>query len=301
MNEMTPVRRMTAKDFPQELLDLYDFYAHGKITKREFMNGAAKFAVGGLTAAMLLDQLSPNYALAQQVAPDDADIVTERITYPSPNGHGEVNGYLVKPAGATGKLPAVLVVHENRGLNPYIEDVARRLGKAGFMALAPDGLTSVGGYPGTDDKGRELQRTVDGTKLMNDFFAGFEYLLNSDDSTGKVGAVGFCYGGGVVNAIAVAYPELAAGVPFYGRQPDAADVSKIKAPLMLQYAELDERINAGWPAYEEALKSNGKTYVAHMYPGVNHGFHNDTTPRYDEAAAKLAEQRTIEFFKENLM
>ena len=301
MNEMTPVRRMTAKDFPQELLDLYDFYAHGKITKREFMNGAAKFAVGGLTAAMLLDQLSPNYALAQQVAPGDSGIVTERITYPSPNGHGEVNGYLVKPAGATGKLPAVLVIHENRGLNPYIEDVARRLGKAGFMALAPDGLTSVGGYPGTDDKGRELQRTVDGTKLMNDFFAGFEYLLNSDDSTGKVGAVGFCYGGGVVNAIAVAYPELAAGVPFYGRQPDAADVSKIKAPLMLQYAELDERINAGWPAYEEALKANGKTYVAHMYPGVNHGFHNDTTPRYDEAAAKLAEKRTIEFFKENLM
>ncbi len=301
MNEMTPVRRMTAKDFPQELLDLYDFYAHGKITKREFMNGAAKFAVGGLTAAMLLDQLSPNYALAQQVAPDDAGIVTERITYPSPNGHGEVNGYLVKPAGATGKLPAVLVVHENRGLNPYIEDVARRLGKVGFMALAPDGLTSVGGYPGSDDQGRELQRTVDGTKLMNDFFAGFEYLLNSDDSTGKVGAVGFCYGGGVVNAIAVAYPELAAGVPFYGRQPDPADVSKIEAPLMLQYAELDERINAGWPAYEEALKANGKTYVAHMYPGVNHGFHNDTTPRYDEEAAKLAEQRTVDFFKENLM
>ncbi|WP_460075713.1 YghX family hydrolase [Roseibium sp. ROS1] len=295
------MRRMTAKDFPQELLDLYDFYAHGKITKREFMNGAAKFAVGGLTAAMLLDQLSPNYALAQQVAPDDAGIVTERITYPSPNGHGEVNGYLVKPAGATGKLPAVLVVHENRGLNPYIEDVARRLGKAGFMALAPDGLTSVGGYPGSDDQGRELQRTVDGTKLMNDFFAGFEYLLNSDDSTGKVGAVGFCYGGGVVNAIAVAYPELAAGVPFYGRQPDPADVSKIEAPLMLQYAELDERINAGWPAYEEALKANGKTYVAHIYPGVNHGFHNDTTPRYDEEAAKLAEQRTVDFFKENLM
>ncbi|MCL4156157.1 UNVERIFIED_CONTAM: hypothetical protein GTU68_058020, partial [Idotea baltica] len=180
---------------------------------------------------MLLDQLSPDYALAQQVAPDDADIVTERMTYPSPNGHGEVNGYLVKPAGATGKLPAVLVVHENRGLNPYIEDVARRLGKAGFMALAPDGLTSVGGYPGTDDKGRELQRTVDGTLLMNDFFAGFEFLLNHDDSTGKVGAVGFCYGGGVVNAIAVAYPELAAGVPFYGRQPDAADVAKIEAAL----------------------------------------------------------------------
>ncbi|WP_305984253.1 YghX family hydrolase [Roseibium sp. MMSF_3544] len=300
MNDMTPVRRMTAKDFPQELLDLYDYYAHGKITKREFLNGAAKFTVAGVTAAMLLDQLSPNYALAQQVDPDDAAIETQRITYPSPNGHGDVNAYLVKPAGATGKLPAVLVIHENRGLNPYIEDVARRLGKAGFMAMAPDGLTSVGGYPGTDDEGRELQRTVDREKLLNDFFAGFEYLLNSDDSTGKVGAVGFCYGGGVVNAIAVAYPELAAGVPFYGRQADAADVPKIQAPLMLQFAELDERINAGWPAYEEALKANGKNYVAHMYPGVNHGFHNDTTPRYDEAAAKLAEERTIAFFNEYL-
>ncbi|MEP3048690.1 MAG: YghX family hydrolase [Roseibium sp.] len=294
------MRRMTAKDFPQELLDLYDYYAHGKITKREFLSGAAKFTVGGVTAAMLLNQLSPNYALAEQVAPDDASIETQRITYPSPNGNGEVNGYLVKPAVATGKLAAVLVIHENRGLNPYIEDVARRLGKAGFLALAPDGLTSVGGYPGSDDKGKELQRTVDREKLLNDFFAGFEFLLNHEGSTGKVGAVGFCYGGGVVNAIAVAYPELAAGVPFYGRQPNVDDVSKIQAPLMLQYAELDERINAGWPDYEKALKDNGKNYVAHMYPGVNHGFHNDTTPRFDEAAAKLAEERTITFFKENL-
>ncbi|WP_417676417.1 YghX family hydrolase [Roseibium sp.] len=292
--------RKTAKDFPQELLELYDYYVHGKITKRAFLEGAGKFAVAGVTAAMLLDQLSPNYALAQQVAPDDASIVTERITYPSPNGHGEVNGYLVRPAGVTGKLPAVLVVHENRGLNPYIEDVARRMGKAGFMALAPDGLTSVGGYPGNDDEGRELQRTVDGTKLMNDFFAGFEYLRGRDDCTGKVGAVGFCYGGGVVNAIAVAYPELAAGVPFYGRQPKAEDVASIQAPLLLQYAALDERINAGWPAYEEALKKEGKTYTAHIYPDVNHGFHNDTTPRYDEAAAKLAEERTIAFFNEHL-
>lgn len=300
MNDMTPDRRMTAKDFPQELLDLYDFYAHGKITKREFLNGAAKFAAAGVTAAMLLNQLSPDYALAQQVAPDDPDIVTERITYPSPNGHGEVNGYLVRPAGATGKLAAVLVIHENRGLNPYIEDVARRFAKAGFLTLAPDGLTSVGGYPGTDDAGRELQRSVDSEKLMNDFFAGFEFLLNHEDSTGKVGAVGFCYGGGVVNAIAVAYPELAAGVPFYGRQASAEDAAKIEAPLLLQYAELDERINAGWPAYEEALKANGKTYTAHMYPGVNHGFHNDTTPRYDAEAAKLAEDRTIAFFKEHL-
>jgi carboxymethylenebutenolidase len=301
MNDQTPIRRKTARDFPQELLDLYDFYAHGKITRREFLDGAAKFAAAGVTAAMLLDQLSPDYALAQQVAPDDKDIETSRINYPSPNGHGEVNAYLVRPAGVKAKLPAVLVVHENRGLNPYIEDVARRLGKAGFMAMAPDGLTSVGGYPGNDDEGRTLQRTVDREKLLNDFFAGFEYLLAREDCTGKVGAVGFCYGGGVVNALAVAYPELAAGVPFYGRQPDAADVAGISAPLMIQNAELDERINAGWPAYEEALKAGGKTYEAHMYPGVNHGFHNDTTPRYDEAAAKLAEERTVAFFKKYLM
>ncbi|WP_153770977.1 YghX family hydrolase [Labrenzia sp. CE80] len=300
MNEMTPVRRKTAKDFPQELLDLYDFYAHGKITKREFLTRAGKFAVGGVTAAMLLNQLAPNYALAQQVAPDDPEIETTRITYPSPNGHGEVNGYLVKPAGATGKLPAVLVIHENRGLNPYIEDVARRMAKAGFLTLAPDGLTSVGGYPGTDDEGRELQRTVDREKLLNDFFAGFEFLLKHEGSTGKVGAVGFCYGGGVVNAIAVAYPELSAGVPFYGRQPSAEDVAAIEAPLLVQLGELDERINAGWPAYEEALKANGKTYEAYIYENANHGFHNDTTPRYDEEKAKLAEERTIAFFKKYL-
>ncbi|MEM7461854.1 MAG: YghX family hydrolase [Pseudomonadota bacterium] len=295
------MRRKTAKDFPQELLDLYDYYAHGKITKREFLDKAAKFAVGGVTAAVLLRQLSPNYANAQQVAPDDSSISTQRISYDSPNGNGKVNAYLVRPAGVDTKLPGVLVIHENRGLNPYIEDVARRMGKAGFMALAPDGLTSVGGYPGNDDEGRELQRTVDREKLLNDFFAGFEYLSGRDDCTGKVGAVGFCYGGGVVNAIAVAYPELAAGVPFYGRQASAEDAAAIEAPLLLQYAELDERINAGWPDYEAALKAAGKNYTAHMYPGVNHGFHNDTTPRYDEAAAKLAEERTIAFFKEHLM
>eukprot|EP00873_Tetraselmis_striata_P003820 jgi/Tetstr1/424084/TSEL_014695.t1 len=293
-------QRKTARDFPQELLELYDFYAHGIIDRRTFLDRVAKFAVGGLTATALLSQLSPNYALAQQVAPDDSSIEASRITYPSPNGHGEVNGYLVRPAGVTDKLPAVLVIHENRGLNPYIEDVARRMAKAGFMALAPDGLTSVGGYPGSDDKGRELQRTVDGTKLMNDFFAGFEYLLAREDGTGKVGAVGFCFGGGVVNAIAVAYPELAAGAPFYGRQPASGDVAAIEAPLLLHYAGLDERINAGWPDYEAALKAAGKTYTAHIYPDMNHGFHNDTTPRYDAEAAKLAEERTIAFFKEHL-
>jgi carboxymethylenebutenolidase len=300
MNDLTPIRRKTAKDFPQELLDLYDYYAHGKITKREFLDRAAKFAIGGVTAAVLLNQLSPDYALAQQVPADDPAIETSRVTYPSPNGNGDVNAYLVRPAGVTGKLPAVLVIHENRGLNPYIEDVARRMGKAGFMALAPDGLTSVGGYPGTDEKGRELQRTVDREKLLNDFFAGFEYVSAREDCTGKVGAVGFCYGGGVVNAIAVAYPELAAGVPFYGRQPAPEDAAAIEAPLLLQYAGLDERINEGWPAYEAALKAAGKTYTAHIYPDVNHGFHNDTTPRYDAEAAKLAEERTIAFFKEHL-
>ena len=294
------MNRMTAKDFDQELLDLYDFYAHGKISKREFLDGAGKFAVGGLTAMALLNMLSPNYALAEQVSFNDADITPEYITYPSPNGHGDVRGYLVRPAETTERLPAVLVIHENRGLNPYIEDVARRVAKAGFMALAPDGLTSVGGYPGNDAEGRELQQTVDGTKLMNDFFAGAEHLMMRDDSTGKVGCVGFCYGGGVCNALAVAYPELGASVPFYGRQASVDDVPRIQAPLLLQYAGLDERINEGWPAYEAALKANDKTYTAHIYEGVNHGFHNDSTPRYDEETAELAWSRTIEFFNQHL-
>jgi len=300
MNDQTPPRRMTAADFDQELLDLYDFYAHGRMTKREFLDRAGKFAVGGLTAMALLDMLSPNYAMAEQVSFNDPDILPEYIEYPSPNGHGMVRGYLVTPAEATGPLPAVVVVHENRGLNPYIEDVARRVAKAGFIALAPDGLTSVGGYPGNDAEGRELQRTVDGEKLMNDFFAAYEFLAAHEDTTGNVGCVGFCYGGGVCNAMAVAYPELGASVPFYGRQAAAADVPKIQAPLLLQYAELDERINEGWPAYEAALKEHGKTYTAHIYPGVNHGFHNDSTPRYDEAAAELAWDRTIAFFNEHL-
>ena len=300
MRLQTQAKRLTAADFDQELLDLYDFYAHGLITKREFLDRAGKFAVGGVTALALLRTLSPDYALAQQVAADDPAISTEYVTYDSPEGNGAVRGYLVRPADATGPLPAVLVVHENRGLNPYIEDVARRLGKAGFMAFAPDGLTSVGGYPGNDDEGRALQRTVDREKLMNDFFAGYEYLVARDDSTGKVGCVGFCYGGGVCNALAVAYPELAASVPFYGRQPRPEDVARIQAPLLLHYGELDQRINEGWPAYEEALKANGKEYTAHFYPGANHGFHNDTTPRYDNDAASLAEERTIAFFREHL-
>jgi len=288
--------RMTAKDFDQELLDLYDFYAHGKITKREFLDKAGRWAVGGVTAVALLNMLSPNYAMAEQVSFNDPDILPEYIAYNSPNGHGEVRGYLVRPANAAGKIPAVLVIHENRGLNPYIEDVARRVAKAGFMALAPDGLTSVGGYPGNDTEGRELQKTVNREMLMNDFFAGFEHLMAREDSTGKVGAVGFCYGGGVCNALAVAYPEMGASVPFYGRQAAAADVPKIQAPLLLQYAGLDDRINGGWPEYEAALKANNKTYEAHIYPDVNHGFHNDSTPRYDEPAADLAWDRTIGWF-----
>ena len=292
--------RMTAREFDQELLDLYDYYAHGKITKREFLDRSSKWAVGGLTAVALLDMLSPDYALAEQVSFNDPDIAPKYITYASPNGHGDVNGYFVKPSTADGPLPAVLVVHENRGLNPYIEDVARRVAKAGFMALAPDGLTTVGGYPGNDNEGRDLQRTVDGEKLMNDFFAGFEHLMSREDSSKKVGAVGFCYGGGVCNALAVAYPEMSASVPFYGRQASASDVPRIQAPLLLHYAALDSRINAGWPDYEAALKEHGKIYEAHIYPDVNHGFHNDSTPRYDEAAADLAWSRTIAWFEKHL-
>jgi carboxymethylenebutenolidase len=291
--------RLTAKDFSPELLELYDFYAHGRITRREFLDRAGTYAAAGVTAAAVLDMLKPDYALAQQVSFTDPDIVAEYVDYPSPNGHGEVRGYLVRPS-TPGPYPAVVVVHENRGLNPYIEDVARRLGKAGFMALAPDGLTSVGGYPGNDDRGRELQSQVDPEKLLNDFFAAFEHLLDHADSTGRVGCVGFCYGGGVCNAMAVAYPELAASVPFYGRQAAADDVPRIEAPLLLHYAALDERINAGWPAYEAALQEHGKDYTVHFYDGVNHGFHNDSTPRYDEAAAELAWERTIAFFNEHL-
>lgn len=292
--------RLTAKDFHPELLELYDYYAHGKITKREFLDRAGKYAVGGLTAAAILGLMSPNYALAQQVEFTDPDILPEYITYPSPQGNGTVRAYFVRPAAAKGKVPAVVVVHENRGLNPYIEDVARRVAKAGFIALAPDGLTSVGGYPGNDEKGRELQQQVDPQKLMNDFFAAIELLMKHDATTGKVGITGFCYGGGVANAAAVAYPELAAAVPFYGRQPRAEDVPRIKAPLLLHYAGLDKGINEGWPAYEAALKASNKVYEAHIYPDVNHGFHNDSTPRYDEAAAKLAWDRTIGWFKRYL-
>ncbi len=293
------MERMTAKDFDPELLELYDFYVHGQITKREFLDRAGKWAVGGVTAAALFNMLKPDYALAEQVSFTDPDIVAEYTMYDSPEGNGDVRGYMVRPAKAEGAIPAVLVLHENRGLNPYIEDVARRVAKAGFLALAPDGLTSKGGYPGNDAKGRELQREVDPVKLMNDFFAGFRHLNDRSDTT-KVGAVGFCYGGGVCNALAVAFPELGASVPYYGRQAEATDVPRIQAPLLLQYAALDQRINAGWPDYEAALKANNKTFQAHIYPDTNHGFHNDSTPRYDEAAAELSWSRTIDWFKQHL-
>ncbi len=292
--------RLTAQDFPPALLELYDGYAHGRLSRRDFLDRAAGFAVAGLSGAALLASMSPDYALATQVEFTDPDIVAEYITYPSPNGHGQVRAYWVRPAKASGRVPGVVVVHENRGLNPYIEDVARRLAKAGFEALAPDGLSSVGGYPGNDDKGRELQQTVDPAKLMNDFFAAVEYLRDPARTTGKVGITGFCYGGGVANAAAVAYPELAAAVPFYGRQVPDADVPRIRAPLLLHYAEHDERINAGRAAYEAALKASGKTYEVHVYPGTNHGFHNDSTPRYDKAAATLAWDRTLAWFRRYL-
>ncbi len=291
--------RLTAKDFSPQLLELYDFYAHGKITKREFLERAGAFTAG-ISALSVLGMLSPNYAMAEQVSFNDPDILADYVDYPSPDGHGQVRGYLVRPAAATGKLPAVVVVHENRGLNPYIEDVARRLAKEGFLALAPDGLTSVGGYPGNDEAGRALQSSVDPVKLMNDFFAAVDWLTTHEASTGRVGITGFCYGGGVANAAAVAFPDLGGAVPFYGRQAAAEDLPKIKAPLLIHYAELDTRINEGWPAYETALKAAGTTYEAFIYPGVNHGFHNDSTPRYDEAAADLAWQRTVDFFKANL-
>ena len=291
--------RLTAKDFAPQLLELYDYYAHGRISRREFLDRAVVFTAG-VSALSVLGALSPNYALAEQVAPTDPAIVAEYITYPSPKGHGQVRGYLARPANAKGKVPAVVVVHENRGLNPYIEDVARRLAKQGYMALAPDGLSSVGGYPGNDEAGVALQKTVDPQKLMNDFFAAIEWSMQHEASTGKVGITGFCYGGAVANAAAVAYPELGAAVSFYGRQPDASDVSRIKAPVMVHLAELDTRINEGWPAYEQALKANKVTCQGYIYPGVNHGFHNDSTPRYDEAAATLAWDRTLSWFAKYL-
>jgi len=295
------MERKKATDFPQELLNLFDRYVHGDVNRREFLDGAKKFAVGGLTATAIWESLRPNYAWAEQVPKNDSRLKTEYATVPSPQGNGSVRGYLVRPANASGKLPGVLVVHENRGLNPYIEDVARRLGVANFMAFAPDGLTSVGGYPGDDEKGGELFGKVDRPKMTEDFVAAARWLKARPDSTGKVGVVGFCFGGGITNTLAVKMgADLAAAVPFYGGQPSAAETANIKAPLLIHYASLDTRITGGWPAFEEALKANKVTYAAHVYEGANHGFHNDTTPRYDEAAAKVAWQRTLDHFNKYL-
>jgi len=289
--------RQKATDYPQELLDLFDTYVHGGMDRRTFLEGAQKFATGGLTAMAIWESLRPNYAWAQQVPKNDSRVQTEYVTVPSPKGNATIKGYLARPAKATGKLPGVLVIHENRGLNPYIEDVTRRLATENFMAFAPDGLTSVGGYPGDDEKGGALFRTVDRAKINEDFIAAARWLKARSDSNGKVGAVGFCFGGAVVNMLAVTMgSDLAAGAPFYGGQPTAADAAKVKAPLLLHYASLDKRVNDGWPAYEEALKSNLVPYWAHFYENANHGFHNDTTPRYDEASAKLAWKRTIDLF-----
>jgi carboxymethylenebutenolidase len=294
------MERKKASDYPQELLDLFHEYQHGDISRRDFLDRAKKFAVGGVTAAAILETLKPNYAWAQQVPKDDARVKTEYDTVQSPQGNGSIKGYFVRPATASGKLPGVLVVHENRGLNPYIEDVARRLAVANFIAFAPDGLTSVGGYPGDDEKGAAKFREVNGPKMMEDFVAAAGWLKSNPACTGKIGVVGFCFGGGIANQLAVRLPDLGAAVAFYGRQPNAEDTAKIHAPLMLHYAGEDKGTDAGWPAFETALKANGKKYEEFMYDGAQHGFHNDTTPRYDEAAAKLAWQRTLDFFNKNL-
>ena len=293
------MERKKASDFDQELLNLFDEYVHGAIDRRGFLDRAGKFAVGGMTATMLLDALNPRFAEAQQVAEDDKRIKTETLDYPSPQGSGTMRGYLARPASA-GKLPGVLVVHENRGLNPHIKDIARRLALDNFVAFAPDALAPLGGYPGGEDDARALFQKLDQTKTREDFVAAVSWLKARPDCTGKVGAVGFCYGGGIVNMLATRVPDLGAGVPFYGGQPRPEDVPNIKAPLLIQYAEKDDRINAGWPAYEAALKANNVRYTMHMYPGTQHGFNNDTTPRYDPSAAKLAWERTVAFFNTHL-
>ena len=294
------MERRTAAEFDPDLLILFDAYVHGALDRRGFLDKARKYAVGGVTAAMLLDALNPKFAEAQQVPKDDARLNASYIEYPSPQGYQTMRGYLVRPATAKGKLPAVLVVHENRGLNPHIEDIARRIALDNYMAFAPDALFPLGGYPGSEDKAREIFPTLDQTKTREDFVAAANYLRTRPDSTGRLGAVGFCYGGAIVNLLATRVPELLAGVPFYGGPAPLADVPKIKAALLLQFAGTDERVNASWPAYEAALKAAGVRYEAHVYEGAQHGFNNDTTPRYDEKSAKLAWERTTAFFAKHL-
>jgi len=301
MDEISKAGRKKASDFPQELLDLLDSYVHGAIGRREFIAGAGKFATAAVSAAALVEMLRPNYAWAIQVPEDDKRLKTESVTVPSPTGNGHIDCYLVRPAAARGKLPGIIVIHENRGLNPYIKDVARRLAVAGYMALAPDGLTSVGGYSGDDENGAKLFQQVDGAKMREDLYAAAVYLKNRPDCTGKLGAIGFCFGGGIVNSLAVRMgSDLAAGVPFYGSQPNADDTAKIKAPINAQYGELDARITGGWPAFDAELTKAGVPHEGHIYPRANHGFHNDTTPRYDEAAAKEAWQHALDWFDKYL-
>jgi carboxymethylenebutenolidase len=297
---MAPTPRLTAADFDQELLILFDAYVHGDLDRRGFLDRAAKFAVGGVTAAGLLAALSPDFAIAQVVPQGDPRIATERIEFDSPGGSGKVKAYVAKPANAAGKLPTVLVVHENRGLNPHIEDITRRLAVDGYLALAPDALTSLGGYPGDEDKARTLFGQLDQAKIRQDFIAAAGLLKARTDSNGKLGVVGFCYGGGMAHFLSTQLPDLAAAVPFYGNHPAVEDAAKVKAPLLIHFAAVDERINAAWPAYEAALKAAGARYSAHQYPGTQHGFNNDTTPRFDAAAAKLAWDRTLAFFAQQL-
>ena len=300
MEQQVEQKRLTANDFHPEILKLFDRYVHGMIDRRGFLDGAAKFAVGGMTAAAILQALSPNYALAEQVPESDKRIATMTLDYDSPKGQGKMKGYFARPANLNGKIPGVLVVHENRGLTPYIKDVARRLAVANFVAFAPDALTPLGGYPGNDDKGVEMQRTLDQNKIIEDFIEAVSVLQKRPECTGKVGAVGFCFGGSVVNQLAVRVPSLGAAVPYYGGQPKAEDVAKINAPLLIHYGGLDERVDAGWPDFEKALKANNKKYEEFMYAGANHGFHNDTTPRYDKAGATEAWDHTIAWFNKYL-
>jgi carboxymethylenebutenolidase len=294
------LERKTAHDFDQEVLVLFDAYVHGALDRRGFLDKAAKYAVGGVTAAMLLDQLNPKFAEAEVVPAGDTRVKAERVEYASPAGNGRMGGYFVRPARAKGKLAAVLVIHENRGLNPHIEDIARRVALESFVAFAPDALFPLGGYPGDEDKARELFQKLDAAKSREDFVAAAAWLKARPEVKGKIGAVGFCWGGGIVNVLATRLPDLGAGVAFYGTAPPLEDVPKIKAPLLIHSAEVDERINASWPAYEAALKTSKVRYERHLYPGTQHGFNNDTTPRYDAAAAKLAWERTIAFFRKNL-
>lgn len=294
------MNKIRNEDLGQEVFDLFDSYVHSKINRREFMEQVSKYALGGLSAASIFEYLSPKYAEAQQIKADDPRLNSEYIEYESPEGAGKMRGLLSRPVNSEEKLPGIVVVHENRGLNPHIEDVARRAAIAGFIAFAPDALTPLGGYPGNDDDGRQLQQQRERESMLQDFIAAFKYLKTHPECSGKVGVVGFCFGGWISNMMAVRVPDLLAAVPFYGGQPSAEDVPKIEAPLLLHFAELDKRVNEGWPAYEASLKEQKKEYKAYVYHEVNHGFHNDTTPRYNQEAAELAWKRTIEFFNEKL-